>query len=109
MPYGHVGAPALDDSPGILLKGDTGTLHVLAYHNTTAADAFIQIFDVAALGSVTLGTTTADFVVPVAANICDNISFPNGGMYFQNGIAIFSTTAHGGSTAAVVDVWAGVG
>lgn len=105
---GHVGTPALDDDPGVLLKTGQALLCSCSYHNTTAADAFIQIFDAAALADVTLGTTVADYEIPCAANGVDTVVFAVP-IEFKNGICVFSTTAQNGSTAAIVDAWWGVG
>ncbi len=103
----HIGTPALDDSPGVLLKAGEAYLLSCSYHNTTAADAYIQIFNAVQLSDVTLGTTTADYVIPCDANETDSvpISIP---IKFSLGICVFSTTAHNNSTGAVVDDWWGV-
>ncbi len=101
---GHVGAPALDADPGLLIKAGQTMLCAVSYHNTTAADAFIQLFDVAAIASVTIGTTVADFEIVCAANGVGVVTFPVP-IEFKNGLAAFSTTAQDGSSDAVVDVW----
>lgn len=102
-----VAAPALDADPGKLLKTGTALLCSVSYHNTTGSDAFIQIFDASALSGVTVGTTVADYQVVCAANAADTVVFSIP-LHFTNGICAFSTTAHGGSSDAVVDVWFGV-
>lgn len=104
----HIGTPALDDSPGVLLKAGEAYLTSCSYHNTTAADAYIQIFDAVQLADVTLGTTVADYVIVCKAHEGDGYSFPIP-IKFALGICVFSTTAHDGSAAAIVDVWWGIG
>ena len=53
----------------VKLQGNEGPLTVDGWHivNTTAALAYIQVFDKTS-ANVTLGTTTADYVIPVPAN-----------------------------------------
>ena len=91
---------AIDEAPGILLKATQGILDGWAIINQTAAVAYVQVFDVAALASVTIGTTAADAVIPLAANGVYHIS--SVGMPFLNGIAVFSTTTATGGTGAAV-------
>lgn len=90
---------ALDDSPGLAVKASQGILHALAIINTTAAVAYVQIFDKAAVADVTLGTTTPDMVLGLSAN--QATYFADMDIVFTNGIVLFSTTTATGSTAAV--------
>jgi len=71
-------------------------------HNTTAARAYVQFFDALA-ADVTVGTTTPDFVVGVAANGTTswNIGKP---IRFSTGITVASTTTRAGSTDATQEV-----
>lgn len=81
------------------------TLTAIRAINTTAADAYVQLFDVAAITDVTLGTTLPAWVVlsdPNDLSLGDGL--PNGGLMFQNGIAAASTTTATGLTAAVQHV-----
>jgi Ca2+/Na+ antiporter len=103
---GPVAAGALDDSPGILLHTGPTNITSISAHNTTGSDAFIQMFNAAALADVTLGTTVPDYVVPLSANLTTSF---DASLHFGLGCCVFSTTAIGGSTAAVVDAWFGVG
>ena len=103
---GPVHGAALDDDPGLLLKSGPTHITSVSAHNTTAADAFVQMFNAAALGDVTLGSTTPDYVIPIAANatLTSDLS-----LLFGSGCCVFATTAVGGSTGAAVDVSFGVG
>ena len=103
----HIGAPALDDSPGVLVKDARAGLVGYEMHNASAADAFVQFFNADALADVNLGTTVADYVVPILANDVKSAYFPTA-INFDDGIVVFSTTAHNGSSAAIVDVWLAV-
>ena len=83
----------------------TKTLTAIRAINTTAADAYVQLFDVAAIADVTLGTTLPAWVVlsdPSDLSLGDGL--PNGGLMFLNGIAAASTTTATGLTAAVQHV-----
>ena len=72
--------------------------------NTTAAEAFIQVFWLAA-ASVTLGTTVADAVIPVPGSGGVVISFMDQG-WKTMGTAwcMAGTTTATGSTEALIDV-----
>lgn len=77
------------------------TLTAIRAINTTAADAYVQLFDVAAITDVTLGTTLPTWVVlsdPSDLSLGDGL--PNGGLSFHNGIAVASTTTTTGLTGA---------
>lgn len=79
---------------------------IWGYHllNTTAALAYLQIFNKAA-ANVTLGTDTPDWVIPLAAN-GSAIVPPIGTLIARHGVAITiaGTTTRTGSTGAAVDV-----
>lgn len=93
---------ALDDSPGILVKATQGLLFGWHIKNTTGAALYVQIFDVAALASVTLGTTVPYVSLGLAANASSSAAFPVP-IACNNGIAVFSTTTAGGNTGAASD------
>ena len=67
-------------------------------YNPNASVAYIQVFDVATAGGVTLGTTRPDMVIPVPPTSGANLEFANG-VSFANGIQIAATTTDSGSTA----------
>ena len=81
------------------------TLTAVRAINTTAADAYVQLFDVAVITDVTLGTTLPAWVVlsdPSDLSLGDGL--PNGGLSFHNGIAAASTTTTTGLTGAAQHV-----
>lgn len=71
--------------------------------NTTAAVAYLQVFNAPAT-SVTVGTTSAAFAVRLGAN--ETISIDLGGLQMPNGIALAGTTTATGSTGAAISVLA---
>ena len=95
-----VAALTLDDSPGLLVATGFSLLYSIHLVNTVAAVGYLQLFDVAALGSVTLGTTVADAVIPIAASAVVDIDLCKP-VVFKNGIAAFSTTTSSGLTANI--------
>lgn len=89
-----------------------GTLTVLAAHrvilrrgniiNTTAAAAYVQLFDTATVGDVTLGTTVPRLVLPVLAG---DVAFSDlGDVVFDTGVVAASTNSPTGNTGATTHV-----
>lgn len=88
-----------------LIVGHGATLTAVRAINTTAADAYVQLFDKATAAEVTVGTTVPDWVIQSDANdpsVGDGL--PSGGLVFENGIVAVSTTTATGSTAATQHV-----
>lgn len=83
------------DDPNVLVY----TIHIL---NTTAAVAYLQVFD-ADSADVTVGTTTADYVFGVAASGVRDIVLPKP-IRHTVGFTVASTTARDGSTGANQEV-----
>ena len=81
------------------IKASAGVLYGLQIENTQGAAAYIQIFNVAT-GSVTLGTTTPDLEILVAATSQKEVILPNLGVPFTTAISIASTTGSKGSTGS---------
>lgn len=82
-----------------LIKNAAGTFGgYLTVYNPNATVAYVQIFDVAATASVTLGTTVADARIIVPATSAANMEVTNG-VNMANGIVIACTTTATGSTA----------
>lgn len=103
--YERIESDSLGDTV-VLLIGHKCTLGFVNAVNTTAALAHIQLFDVAAVSSVTLGTTVPDLVItsPLSQAVFEgNIECD-----FQNGIAAASTTTVAGLTAATQHLKIGV-
>lgn len=70
----------------------------ITIENTDVAKAYLQLFDTASKTSVTLGTTVADYVlpVPITAMVIDDHT---NGLMFKKGIAYAVTTTPTGNTA----------
>lgn len=93
---------ALDDSPLILVAASSRLLYGWLIHNRTSADAYVQLFNAAEVGDVTLGTTKPRMVIPMLANDIDKRTIKP--VLFDLGIVIGSTTTIEGSSAAIQDV-----
>jgi hypothetical protein len=80
-----------------------GTLNGLSIINNQAAAIFVQIFDVATAGAVTLGTTVPNLEFNLAANatLVPNLG---PGMRFRTGLQMASTTLEGGAVASAAGV-----
>lgn len=89
-------------SVAVLVLGKKCQVTAIRAINTTAAAAYIQLFDVAAAASVSLGSTVPDWVVKSpASDPSDGDGLPTGGWAFENGIVAASTTTATGSTSAL--------
>lgn len=101
----HYFATGLDESPLVLVgAGPLGIANFFIYNNDSAA-GFVQFFNAAAIGDVTLGSTTPDFVVGIAATSWaqGQMCFP---IMFTLGIVMaFATTSTGsGATGSTAEV-----
>lgn len=85
------------------IKGAAGTLYGVQVVNSSAATAFVQIFDLAT-GGVTLGTTTPDLELEVAANSTVSLTLPAAGVAFAAAISAASTTTEGGAVTSAAGV-----
>ena len=82
-----------------------GTLLGLDIVNNQAIAIFVQVFDAATAGAVTLGTTVPNLEFPVAAS--GNVFISLGpGFRFHAGLQLASTTLHEGSVASAAGVFA---
>lgn len=72
--------------------------------NNQAAVIFVQLFDIATAGAVTLGTTVPTYEFSVAASTSVVAPLPAGGLRFRNGIQAASTTTEGGATPSASGV-----
>ena len=89
----------LDDNGANVSNGVCHIAKILVV-NTTAAAAFIQVFD-RPVSAVTIGTTVPMFVIPVVATSgFQFIDFNEPGLYFTNRCSMFSTTAAEGATGS---------
>jgi len=84
------------------IKASAGQLYAYHLFNTTAAAAYVQLFNVAS-GSVTLGTTVPDISIgiPASGGVTLNI---DKGIPFGTAISYACTTTRTGSTGATCDV-----
>jgi hypothetical protein len=82
-----------------LIKGSAGTYGgYYTVYNPNSSVAYVQIFDAASTGAVTLGTTVANGRITVPATSAANLEITNG-VNMANGIVIACTTTATGSTA----------
>lgn len=88
----------------VTMKAGRGQLFALKLVNTTAATAYLQLFDKAA-ADVTVGTTAPDFFFRLAANesVVISTAFPYA---FANGLVLAGTTTSTGNTGAAISVTA---
>jgi hypothetical protein len=80
-----------------------GQLYHLKLVNTTAAVAYLQIFNVKA-ASVTLGTTVPTWTLRLAASESVNVVMATPVQLGGSGISIAGTTTATGSTGAAISV-----
>lgn len=79
------------------VKASAGTLGGIVVYNPNATVAYVQIFDVS--GTVTLGTTSPDIIIPVAPTSVAPLSEFARGVNMANAIKLACTTTATGSTA----------
>lgn len=77
-----------------------GLLGMVQCYNPNASAAFVQIFDAATAGSVTLGTTPPTLSIGIPATTSSGpIMMSPIGIEFRNGIQVAATTTATGNTA----------
>jgi len=80
------------------------TLRWLTFLNTTAAVAYLQIFNIAA-ASVTLGTTAPTLSIGVPASAALVLAIPEAGQHMRgSGLSCAGTTTRAGLTGAALDL-----
>jgi hypothetical protein len=85
------------------VKGTAGTFKGLFFDNTGAAAInFVQVFDAATPGAVTLGVTVPVFIAAASAGGFSNASLPPEGIALSNGLQIAATTTALGAGAPAV-------
>lgn len=80
------------------VKGSAGQLGGYIIYNPNASVAYVQVFDAATTGAVTLGTTRPDMVIPIPASSGANLEIGKGAA-FASGIVVAATTADSNATA----------
>lgn len=68
-------------------------------YNPNAAQAWVQIFDAATSGAVTLGTTPPNRTIPLAPSTTTGQQVPSPPYSVLNGMQVAATTTQNGSTA----------
>jgi hypothetical protein len=107
------GPSAMVDSQPVLLAGLTST-PVLAHagasrvgivycYNGSGAVAYIQLFDSATAGAVTVGTTTPKLSLGIPTTLASGTGPAVIGVAFYKGIVAASTTTATGSSTATMD------
>lgn len=86
----------------VQVKGSAGQVYGWQILNNTAAIAYIQVFNALA-ASVTLGSTTPDYVLPLPPSSGATLALDLG-IAHGTGITVAATTTRGGSTTAACDV-----
>lgn len=86
----------------ILVQAGARAIAGWIVNNPNATEAFVQMFNKAATGDVTLGTTVCDIPIKVGANSsvvikADTVPLDQ----FELGLVIAATTTEGGSAAPV--------
>lgn len=80
---------------------------VRGWKSGLAADAYIQLYDVAATSSVTVGTTKPAWVAHLDQTVGDitvGDGLPTDGIVFENGIVVAATTLSDNSVAPAAGV-----
>ncbi len=90
---------ALSTTVTAVKSSAAGQLGMIQCGNTNASQGYVQIFDVATAGGVTLGTTVPNLSIPIAATNTGGYTLSLQGMQFANGIQVAATTTATGSTA----------
>jgi len=92
-----------------LVRSGKCVLNSVRSTNTTGAVAFVQIFDAAAAGDITVGSTIPRWVIEAeASGISAGDGLPEDGLLFENGIVAASTTTNLGNTGATQHVRFGI-
>jgi len=79
------------------VKAGVGTMGGYMFYNPNSSVVYLQVWNVA-IGSVTVGTTTPTYVIPIPATAGANVEFTNG-INHSTEINIAVTTTATGSTA----------
>lgn len=88
-------------------KGKCQVVAVRGFQSALAADAYIQLFDAAAISEVTVGTTKPKWVVMTdfgAGEVSAGDGLPTHGLIFDRGVVVASTTQAANNTGATQQV-----
>jgi len=87
----------LTNTASAVVSSTAAVLNDYYVYNPNASVAYVQIYDVATAGGVTVGTTTPKWSIGIPATSGANITNLN--LTFANGIQVAATTTATGSTA----------
>ena len=110
MPVPGAGVISLADVGATAVLAQAGACQVVAvraFQGGLAADAYVQLFDAATAGAVTVGTTKPTWVVMTdfgAGEVSAGDGLPTHGLIFKNGVVVASTTTSTGNSAATQQV-----
>jgi len=80
------------------------TMYTLTLVNNTGADAWVQIFDTAVLGSIVPSITPPAYTRKIPAGQMADIPLPPQGVFYSQGITAISTTADMGNVGSALGV-----
>lgn len=89
---------ALNNVATLLLTGPCKLTSIVGL-NTNAAIEYLQLFDAAAAGSVTVGTTPPTVAIGLTASVPFNFAFGDFGLGFNLGLVVAATTTFNGGTS----------
>lgn len=87
----------LTNSASSVVSSTAAVLSSYYVYNPNSSVAYVQIFDVATAGGVTVGTTTPKWSIGIPATSAANLT--NMHLSFANGVQVAATTSATGSTA----------
>jgi hypothetical protein len=88
------------DNTAVLVKTGPVKVREIEFHNNSAGDVHLQMFDAATAGDVTVGTTVPDWSpgVHTTSNGNDVLQLSGLELMFGKGLVIAATTTPNGST-----------
>lgn len=96
---GHTESVAIEDLTSKQLVWGPGRLKAVAINNGLAAISYVQLFNAAAVGDVTVGTTEPNLVIPATLSAIVMFTIGGDGLYFNLGVVAAGTTDWQNSTA----------
>ena len=93
---------ALTEAGALVYSGPTNVDKIILENNDATDACFVQFFDAAALGDVTIGTTVADWSLRIPGNgglVLDRGPWK----YFRKGLVVAATSTRSNSTAPAAD------
>jgi len=100
MQYSEIITADSLNATDVLMVPHKTTLTGVNVQNGEEAVSFVMLYDAAAVGDVTVGTTIPDWVVTVPASSVATDTLPSDGVVFELGIVAASLTTVLGNTGA---------